>query len=1652
MEKSPHDSPSDTNKRIAELKRLMRETERELKTLTGERPHTSNLADDDALREGAEHFRLVIEDSEQVFLYTHSRDHRFEYLSPSTLAVLGYEPEELVGQPYEQLLIPGDMENDKVPIWTEKAMQQGKPTPLYLASVEHKDGRRIVLEIQEIPILRHGSVVGIHGIARDISQRAMAQEATKKSESRFRAVFEQAAVGMCLVSEKGKFLRTNRRFCEIIGYTAREFLERDCIETTHPDDREMDAERVSRVLAGEFQNQTWEKRYLHKNGTTVWCRISLSLIPGESDRERQFMGVIEDITQRRKRDEQLHMLEKCVSHINDMVVVTEAEPLDEPGPRIVYVNDAFVSRTGYTREEVMGKSPRFLQGPKTQSDALDRIRTALTKCQPVREELINYTKSGKAFWLEIDIVPIADVKGRFTHMIAIERDITQRRQDEKMFRQNQTMLRIAGSMAHLGGWSVDLLDQKITFSDETFIIHDLPLGQTPTFEEAFAFYPPEYREIVAENFRLLSTDGIPYDFESEMITAKGRRIWVRSMAEPERDSSGQIVRINGSIQDISATKEAEKILKQNQTMLRVAGNAARLGGWHIDLPDYKLSWTEEIFVVFDLTPGQTPEFEEAISYFPPVYRDMVLENMSLLATEGTSFDIELEVITAKERRIWVRAIGEAQRDKTGKIIGANGAFQDISKSKTIELMLTQNQKMLRVAGTMALLGGWSIELPDKLFWSDETALIHDAAPGETPNLEDAIAFYKPEYHEMVANHVDLLATKGIPFEFESEMITAKKREIWVRANGSAERDSSGKIIRISGALQDITKSKKADLALIASNRALKLLSSCSEILVRSKNEAELISDICKIAIEVGGFKLAAVGYLQDDDEKTIKIQTSFGKGQEYLADLQVSGCEQDQSGQGPAGKAIRSGKPVIIPDVSKDPTFSPWLKKARDNGISGVYALPLKTDNSTLGVLVLYTSEVRDTPNQDEVDLLSELADDLSYGITHTRSEIERCRMEVAMQKMAVKSSSSASKDLFRKLAANMEEALDADAVILSCVMPEKPGKARTIAVIVDGEEQSNFEYEISESPCRNLLSNEEFIVPKDLAVSFPESPQLQRIDAESYIGRVLTNSNNEPIGCLFALYHRPLKASKFLSSTLQIFASRASAELARRSSDARLQEQASLLDRARDAILVHDMDQSIRYCNHGARELYGWGDDDLIGKSAVELLYPDREKHNAALKATLATGDWQGEIEKINKAGETIIVDDRWTLVTDQKGNAAAILSIATDITERKKLEQQFLRAQRMESIGTLAGGIAHDLNNVLSPIMMSIEMLKADEADPAKLEILDILKTSSQRGADMVRQVLSFARGMEGQKLELQVGDLITEIKNLANDTFLKNIKVQTDVPDDLWTVLGDSSQLHQALLNLCVNARDAMPEGGLLSIVASNQMLDEHYAGMNIEARSGPYLCIQLEDTGTGMPPEVLDRIFDPFFTTKAHGEGTGLGLSTTISIVQGHGGFIRAYSETGVGTRFSVYIPAQMKSDANTTGKSENLKAESLRGEGQLILVVDDEADIRKITKQTLEAFGYRVVLAPNGSEATAIYGDRGEEIAAVFTDMMMPIMDGPATIEALMQMDPEVRVIAASGLNIKGMAAKATNVGAKHFLPKPYTAEMLLKTLHTVLHT
>lgn len=386
-------------------------------------------------------------------------------------------------------------------------------------------------------------------------------------------------------------------------------------------------------------------------------------------------------------------------------------------------------------------------------------------------------------------------------------------------------------------------------------------------------------------------------------------------------------------------------------------------------------------------------------------------------------------------------------------------------------------------------------------------------------------------------------------------------------------------------------------------------------------------------------------------------------------------------------------------------------------------------------------------------------------------------------------------------------------------------------------------------------------------------------------------------------------------------------------------------------------------------------------------------------------------------------------------------------DLTERKKLEQQFLRAQRMESIGTLAGGVAHDLNNALGPIIMALDLLRMRFPDIASQELIDIIGSSARRGADMVRQVLSFARGMEGRREEVNIRHLLQDLEKMAVDTFLRHIEVGIVVPENLWTVTGDATQLHQVLVNLSVNARDSMPDGGLLTLSAANVILDKHGAGLGLNAKPGPYVFLQIQDQGAGMSEELMGKIFDPFFTTKDLGKGTGLGLSTSLAIVKSHGGLIRVSSEIGKGSIFKVYLPA-------TTHRAEvNLIAgetELPRGHGEMILVVDDEASVRQITQQTLEAFGYCVLLAGDGEKALAVHARHRSEIRAVLTDMMMPVMDGASTIEALRRRDGRLPIIAASGLTSSTHVAHAASLGVTHFLPKPYTAEALLTVLRNLL--
>ena len=618
-------------------------------------------------------------------------------------------------------------------------------------------------------------------------------------------------------------------------------------------------------------------------------------------------------------------------------------------------------------------------------------------------------------------------------------------------------------------------------------------------------------------------------------------------------------------------------------------------------------------------------------------------------------------------------------------------------------------------------------------------------------------------------------------------------------------------------------------------------------------------------------------------------------------------------------------------------------------------------------------------------------------------------------------------------------------------------------------------------------------------------------------------------------------------------FFTRRKLEAAKKIADAKIREQAALIDKAHDAILVQSLDGNILYANPSAEKLFGWKFSEankspdvptaspspllgeragvrggsVVGQSNASIAsndqahpspsiplpsegrgrpdsapsdWPELFSADAATAAkaradALKDGEWNGELKLQTRAGNLVIVASRWTLIRDECNQPSALLLINSDITEQKNLEQQFLRTQRMNTIGTLAGGMAHDLNNALAPVLLGAQLLRRKSGDADDRKMLAMIETSANRGADMVRQVLLFARGRGGEFERLELGPLVKELEKMVRETFPKNISVETFLPRDLWPVRGNLTQLHQILLNLCVNARDAMPDGGKLFFVADNvefsaeemvrlqnQTLapsaaspsplggervgvrggdvvgqtnvsgvsnDQAHPSPSIplpsEGRGRPdsaplsakFISLSVSDTGTGMTPEVQAKIFEPFFTTKGEGKGTGLGLATVVRILKSHGGFLRVESGAGQGTTFEVFLPCAGELSIVAAEPDE---AGLPRGHGELILLADDELVICELVAAELQEFGYRVLTATNGAEAVTLFKQHADEVRLFITDNSMPVMSGPQAIAEIRKLRPGLPAILSSG------EAGAEKLARVVELNKPFALAELLNAV------
>jgi len=483
---------------------------------------------------------------------------------------------------------------------------------------------------------------------------------------------------------------------------------------------------------------------------------------------------------------------------------------------------------------------------------------------------------------------------------------------------------------------------------------------------------------------------------------------------------------------------------------------------------------------------------------------------------------------------------------------------------------------------------------------------------------------------------------------------------------------------------------------------------------------------------------------------------------------------------------------------------------------------------------------------------------------------------------------------------------------------------------------------------------------------------------------------------------------------------------------------------------VIYDMEGKVRYINPSFVKIFGWTLEDVQGKRVPFLPESEREATMTGIKQIIRTGDGiQGfETKRFTKDGRVIDVNISGSRYNDHEGKPAGMLVILRDTSESKRLESQLQQAQKMEAVGTLAGGISHDFNNILQSVLGYTQILLLDkEEEDSDFQKLAQIESAAKRASELTQQLLTFSRKVESRLRPVDLNQEVRQVEKLLKRTIPKMINIELYLKGDLKVINADPAQIEQVLMNLGINARDAMPEGGRLVIETKDLFLDDEYCRQHLGAVPGEYVLLSFTDNGEGMAKESLEHIFEPFYTTKEAGKGTGLGLAMVYGIVKSHGAYIKCYSERGEGTTFKIYFPVLRQERLR---RQEEQKEEGIQGGTETILLVDDEASIRDLAEEMLNSFGYTVLTASDGEKALEIYKAKGEHISLIILDLVMPGMGGRKCLEEILEINPSELVVIASGYPINGPTKEALESGAKGYIGKPYEMRQMVKMVREVL--
>ncbi|MBI5476635.1 MAG: PAS domain S-box protein [Ignavibacteriales bacterium] len=1517
--------------------------------------------------------------------------------------------------------------------------------------------------------------------------RRQAEEALCKSEERYRLLFNTSMDGVLLTSPTGEIFSANPAACKMFQRTEEELcaLGRDCV--VDKSDPRLEIGLEERARTGKFSG---ELILMRKDGSKFPAEITTAIFKDKDKQERSSM-IIRDITDRKRSEAVLRDDEAKTRTILE-AISTGILIIDPETHTIVDVNAVAIKLIGESKQKIVGSvcheyicSAEKGKCPVTDiGQSIDNSERVLItkkgKKIPILKSVAQITIGGKKFLIE-----------NFT-------DITERKQAEEALHESERKIREAQEMAHLGYWSWNVKTGDVEWSEEVYKIFRLdPSNFTPHIDSILALSPwPGDHERDEELIRRAMENHEMGFYEQRFLRPDKSIGYYQSTFQGKYDNQGNLTFIIGTIQDITERKQAEEKIREKDIQFRkLSANVSDLIFQFTRRPDgtYCVPIASEgIKNIFGCSP------EDVLDDFAPISRVIfpedsarVISDIEYSAKHLTFFTCEFRVQIPGKAIQWIYSKSNPEKLPDGSITWY-GFNADITERKAAESKLKESEEQYRTLVETMRDGVMQVDNNDIILFVNDS--LCKTLGYKREELVGKVG-YEVFIHEDDKKKViqkNKFRTKGKSDNYEVRAIKKSGEIIWLNIGGAPVYNHQGSVIGSVGILTDITERKQTEEALRKSEERYRLISAVASDYTFSTKlgaKGELVLDWVAGAFERitgygfeeyvarGGWRAALH---PDDLVKDDLDMEKLSKNQPVITELRTITKNGDTVWVRIYAHPVWDTKQEklvgifgAVQDITERKRAENILRESEeryhslfDRMMDGVYRSTHEGKFVDVNPAMVKMFGFKSKEDMLKVDIKKDLyfapseRDSLFMDTGQERTEIFRMRhkdgSEIWVEDHGTyvhdeKGNVIFHEGILRDVTARLltEEALDKERILLRTIIDALPDR-----IYVKDTHGKFILNNSAHMEALGVKSQEDTIGktdynfrPKEYADRYAVSDQQVLQTGNPMIGKE-ERSISAAHGTGWMLINKvPLRNSQgnivgLVGNSSDITALKLAEENIRMLSRAMEQSPAS--------IVITDLEGKIEYVNPKFTQLTGYTLAEALGQNPHILKSGEKPpgEYKEMWEIIKSGKEWRGEFHNKKKSGELYWESASISPITDTSGKATHYLAVKEDITEKKSLEAQLLRSQRIESIGTLAGGVAHDLNNVLAPILLSIDVLKRSMPDKKNQRMLETLETSALRGSAIVKQILGFARGVQGEHVLIQFRHIINEITNIIRETFPKSIIIKEDMPKNIWTIVGDPTNLHQLLLNLCVNARDAMPTGGTIYIRAENKVIDEHYTQMNREAIPGQYVLMSVEDSGCGMPPAIVDRIFEPFFTTKEVGKGTGLGLSTVHAIVKSHSGFINVYSEVGKGTTFRIYLPA-----AKEIGDvKEELKKSLNRfmGKGELILIVDDEFSIQQITKNTLEAYGYRTLTASDGTEAIAQFASKKDEIALVLTDMIMPIMDGQKTIQVLRKMNPALKIIASSGLASKDDIIVDKGLAVDAFLVKPYNAEKLLETIHSVL--